>query len=187
MSKANAFLALLLVVEVYLFWRLDVALGKSKPLNFTETSGRIRSHIALALLSVVVSGGFLALAFFVIPLDSEWLSKLGPFLIFTTCAVLTARLALPWSEIRWDKNGLEGDLYSWRHPIIPKRRIVSWGEISEVKMQRGGTILLDANKRRMLVWPGAYQGHSFLNAHLAKMRPDLFYAPHYIVPIPRKK
>ncbi|NOR63067.1 MAG: hypothetical protein GQ535_11320 [Rhodobacteraceae bacterium] len=187
MNKTNAFLVLLLVMEFYLFWRLDVALRKSKPLDFTEISGRIRSHIALVVLGTMGCAGFLTLAFAVVSSDSEWLSKLGPLLIFATCAVLTARPALPWSEVRWDENGVEGYVYSWRHPIIPKHRKVTWEGISEVKMQRGGTILLGDNKRCLLAWPGAYRGHRFLNAHLSKMRPDLFYAPYYIVPIPREK
>lgn len=172
---------------LYMAWRLDAALKKSKPVELTKNAGRIKPHIASVIVSIVAIIFCLITAFGLIFSDVEWLRKLGPILITIASVFLFTRLLPPWNEICWSESGLEGYCFSWRHPIFPKYRKVAWQDIYEMKLQGGGTLLRDKNSRRLLAWPEAYLGHTFLNKHVAKMRPDLFYAPHYITPIPREK
>lgn len=178
---------LLAVAMLYMAWRWDIALKKSRPVEFTKNEGRIKPHVASVVVAIVAIILCLMTVFGLITSDVEWPRKLGPILIIIATTFLFTRLLPPWNEVCWSERGLEGYCFSWRYPIIPQHRKISWQDIVEVKRQGGGTILLDKNNRRLLAWPVAYLGHTFLNEHVAKKRPDLFYPPYYLEPIPRKK
>ncbi len=180
-------LVLLFGVLLYMAWRMDIALKKSKPVEFTESTGRIKPHIlSVVAMVVAIIFGLLAVTGLILS-DIEWLRKIGPIIITLAALFLFSRLLPPWNEICWNEKGVEGYYFSWLNPIIPKYRKVAWKDIHGVKISGGGTILLDENSRPLLAWRQAHLGHTFLNNHVAKKRPDLFYAPNYLEPIPRKK
>ncbi len=187
MNKTTAFLVLLLVVEFYLFWRLDIALKRSKPVCFTEKSGRTRPH-NLFRAAIAVMGAVCVLTTGVLFLsDVDWFRRLGSGLAFLVIGVLIGRNSLPQNNIKWDANRIEGPQFSWRHPIVPKRISIKWEDIWEVKTHRGRRFVTDKSQNKRVGWTGAYLGCSFLNKHLVAKRPDLFYPPYYLEPIPRGK
>ena len=187
MNPIIVFVIIAAIAMFFLFWRVTAAITRSEPLDFTRVSGRSRVHNFFRIPIAAMSAFCVLTAVALFLSDAEWFRRLGAGFAFLATGVLLGRITLPQNDIVWDVHGIEGPQFSWRHPIIPKRIFIEWEDIWEVTAHTNGKFVKNKSQSKLIGWTGAYLGYTFLDKYLVEKRPDLFYAPHYIVPIPRKK